>query len=415
MTDQTSDGFAQTQERAGRAGEEEVNLIDLLIVLAKHKEMIVAIAAAGAIGSLIVSLLLPNVYTGYARIIPPQQSQSTAAMLLGQLGGIASLAGASLGVKNPADLYAGMLESRTVADAIIHRFDLQAVYEEETMVKAREALAARASIAVGKDGLITVAFDDEDPERAAAVANAYVEELTKLTQSLAVTEAAQRRLFFEQQLRQAKEDLATAEVALQQTQEKTGLIKLDDQGRAIIEAVATLRAQITAKEVELNSMRAYATELNPDYTRAQQQLAGLRRELGKLEGPQTSRDGTILLATGAIPEAGLEYLRKFRDVKYHEAMFEVLAKQFEAAKIDEANDAALVQVVDAAVPPDRKSKPKRALIVVVASVLAGFVGAGLAFVLETGHRARNDPLLAAQLATLRGYTALRRSTRRAAR
>jgi tyrosine-protein kinase Etk/Wzc len=327
-------------------------------------------------------------------------------MLLGQLGGLAGLAGSSMGIKNPADLYVGMLKSRSVADSIIARFELRKLYEKDTMVETRKEFSRNSSIAAGRNGLISIEFDDEDPKRAADIANAFVEALDKLTQSLAVTEAAQRRLFFERQLMQAKADLSKAEIALKTTQEETGLIKLDDQGRAIIEAVAALRGQIAAKEVELRAMRTFTTEKNPDYVRTEQQLAGLRSELLKLERAQVAGGGDILLPTGKVPEAGLEYLRKFRDVKYQETIFELLAKQFEAAKIDEAKEAAIIQIVDQAIAPDRKSKPKRAVIVVVLTVLAGLVAVGLAFIQEARERARLDPKQSARIAELRRHTSL---------
>jgi uncharacterized protein involved in exopolysaccharide biosynthesis len=389
------------------ADDDEINLLDLLIVLAKHKRMIATVTFGAALLSVIGSLLLPNIYTGTAKVLPPQQSQSTAAMLLGQLGGLAGLAGNSLGIKNPNDLFVGMLKSRTVADNIIARFELQNVYDRDTMVETRKDLADNSTITAGKDGLITVDFDDEDPKRAAAVANAFVEELDKLTQSLAVTEAGQRRLFFERQLQQAKEDLSKAEVALKVTQEQTGLIKLDDQGKAIIESVAALRGQISAKEVELRAMRTFTTENNPDYVRVQQQLAGLRSELAKLERARISGEGDILLPTGKVPEAGLEYLRKFRDVKYQETIFELLAKQFEVAKIDEAKEAAIIQVVDHAIAPDRKSKPRRALIVIAATLISGILISLWAFVSEARLRASRDPVQAERLSLLRRHIALR--------
>lgn len=387
--------------------DDEIGLLDLLIILAKHKRMIASVTFGAALLALIVSLLLPNIYTGSAKVLPPQQSQSTAAMMLGQLGGLAGLAGTSLGIKNPNDLYVGMLTSRTVADSIIAEFELQKLYGKETLVETRKQLLEKSRIMAGKDGLITVEFEDEDPKRAAAIANAYVAQLDKLTQTLAVTEAAQRRLFFERQIQQAKKELSDAEMALRRTQEKTGLIKLDEQGRAIIEAVATLRAQISAKEVELRAMRTFTTDQNPDYIRTQQQLAGLRTELVKLERAKVSGDGDIMLPTGKVPEAGLEYLRKYREVKYQETIFELLAKQFEAAKIDEAKDAAILQIVDQAIAPDRKSKPQRALIVMLTTLAAGIASFLWACLREARERAKNNPAYASRLATLRRYASLR--------
>ncbi|MGB8856906.1 MAG: GNVR domain-containing protein, partial [Burkholderiales bacterium] len=193
--------------------------------------------------------------------------------------------------------------------------------------------------------------------------------LGRLTRTLAVSEASQRRLFFEKQLLQAREELTKAEFDLQKTQEKTGVIQLEGQARAIIEGVAQLRAQIAAKEVQLGSMRTFATAQNPEYQRAQQELAGLRAQLKGRE--QESGDkGDVLVATGKVPQIGLENLRKIREVKYHEAIMEIMARQFELAKVDEAKDSAMIQVVDQAIEPDRKSKPARALI-----ILGSFFGA----------------------------------------
>jgi capsule polysaccharide export protein KpsE/RkpR len=273
-----------------------------------------------------------------------------------------------------------MLKSRTVADALIEKFKLKDLYEEDTFVETRKALADSTSVTAGKDGLIAIEVDDEDPKRAADMANAYVEELQKLTSGLAVTEAAQRRLFFERQLSQAKDDLAKAEGSLRKTQEKTGIVQLDEQGKAMIEAVASLRAQIAAREVELAAMRTYATDNNPDFRRVSQEVAGLRSELQKMS---RSNDGTdLFVPTGRIPAAGLEYVRVYRDVKYAETIFELMAKQYELARIDEARDAPVIQVVDNAIQPDRKAGPHRTLIVLVVGCLVGILIALIVLVIE---------------------------------
>lgn len=386
------------------AEEDEISLLDLLIVLAKHKRLVAGLPVAAGIVAAIVALLMPNVYTATARILPPQQGQSSAAAMLGQLGGLAGIAGGALGIKSPADLYIGMLKSRTVADSLIARFDLKKIYDQETMQATRKALESKFAVTAGKDGIIAIEVDDLDPKRAAAMAGGFIEELTKLTQTLAITEASQRRLFFEKQLKQAKQELADAEIGLKQTQETTGLIKLDDQGRAIIEAVAQLKAQVAAKEVQIGAMRTFAAAQNPDLVRAQQELAGLKGQLAKSErNNQALERGNILVPTGKIPEAGLEYLRKLRDVKYYETIFELLAKQYEIAKIDEARDTSIVQVLDPAIEPEKKSKPKRTLIVLLSALAAGFIAVIWAFVKEAGERARQNPQQAERLDTLRRY------------
>ncbi len=361
----------------------EIDILDLLIVLAKRKRLILQVTAGIAILATIIALLLPNRYTATATIMPPQQTQSTSAMLMSQLAGsglgsLVSLAGKDLGLKNPNDLYIGMLKSRTVENAIIAKFDLQKLYDKKRLSDARAELENATAITSGKDGLIDVSFEDKDPNRAAEIANSYVDGLRNLTQHLAVTEASQRRLFFERQLQQAKDDLANAEVALKDTQQKTGMFQLDSQSKAMIEAVGRIRAQIAAKEVQLQAMGSFATEQNPEYIMARQELVGLRTQLAKFEQQQPSGSGDPLLATGKIPAIGLEYVRRFREVKYREAIFELLAKQYEAAKLDEAREAAVIQVVDIAVPPDKQSWPHRGTIIAIAlicGVLAGIVWA----------------------------------------
>jgi tyrosine-protein kinase Etk/Wzc len=382
--------------------EEELDLLDLLLVFAKHKKLIIGLPLLIAIITAAVSFLIPNIYTGTARILPPQQQQSSALALLAQLGSLGGLLGA--GAKNPSELYVGMLKSRTVADRLIERFKLQQVYDEDTFFETRRALEKVTDIEVSKEGIITVSVEDKDPKRAAAMANSYVEELDRLTQGIAVTEAGQRRLFFERQLKSTKNELAEAEVGLRKTQESSGLIQLEEQARAIITAIATLKGQVIAKEVEVASMRSFATQDNPEFIRAQQQLISLRKELVSLQKKHNVNvDGDVILPTGNIPAAGLDYVRKLRDVKYQETLFELLAKQYELAKIDEAKDAALIQIVDRAIEPDKKSKPKRTLI----SILAGFgtfvLTVLFVFLREAGQRAAADPEQAARLATLRGY------------
>jgi uncharacterized protein involved in exopolysaccharide biosynthesis len=392
----------QVATGAGGAPESEQDpgILDALIFLARHKRILTLVPLGAAIAAAGISLLLPNIYAGITKILPPQQNQSASAILLSQLGGLAGMSGASLGIKNPNDLYVGILKSRTVADALIERFDLRMRYDLEDLHDTRRALEKRTSISHGRDGIITIQFEDEDRKLAAAVANAYIEELYRLTQTLAVTEAGQRRLFLEKQLQLTKDGLASAEMALRKTQETTGLIKLDDQSRAIIEAVANLRAQISAKEVQAGAMRAFATERNPEYYRMQQELAGLRAELARLERTNQLGSGDIFIPTGKVPEAGLEFVRRLREVRYYETVFELLAKQFEIAKIDEARDTSIVQVLDRAIEPEKKSRPHRSRIVIVTAVLAFLATLLIAFLRDLRERVRGDPEQARKLETL---------------
>jgi tyrosine-protein kinase Etk/Wzc len=292
----------------------------------------------------------------------------------------------------------GMLKSRTIADRLITKFKLQELYGEDTLVDTRYALERATDISVRKDGIISVSVEDHDPQRAADIANAYIEELATLTQTLGVTVAGQRRLFFVGQLRAAKDDLVGAEIALRKTQEATGLIQLEGQAQAVIAAISTLRAHIVAKESELAAMRSAVTQSNPDYVRLQQQLTALRRELESMQRKhKLDPTGEVIMPTGSLPQAGLEYVRRLRDVKYHEALFEALSKQYELAKIDEASESAVVQVVDKAVSLDKKTKPKRALITLVAAFGALLFCVAIACMREFGTRNTRRALQLAQL------------------
>lgn len=394
--------MATDDARPEPQSEQEISLIDALIFLARHKVLLLGAPLGAAVLAAIISLVMPNVYTGIVKILPPQQNQSAAAMMLTQIGSLAGLPATSLGIKNPNDLYVGILRSRTIADSLIERFDLQKLYGENTLHDTRRELERRTAISHGRDGIISIHYEDRDRKLSAAVANAYVEELYKLTQTLAVTEAGQRRLFLEKQLKLTRDGLAEAEVALKRTQETTGLIKLDEQGRAIIEAVANVRAQIAAKQVQAAAMRSFATERNPDYYRIQQELTGLRQELARLERSDQPGKGDTFIPTGKVPEAGLEYVRRLRDVKYYETVFELLARQFEIAKIDEARDTSVVQVLDRAIEPERRTRPHRALIVVTAAVLAFMAGLLIALLRDARERALKDPEQARKLDLLAG-------------
>src|SRR5258708_25373301 len=263
---------------------EKIHFPDRLIVLAKRKWFIFKFVGCAAVLSAGISLLLPKTYTANAKIMPPQQNQSMGAMaaLSSQLGPLAALAGGSLGLRTPSDLYVAMLRSRTVADNLVDRFSLIKVYDTKLRVDARRRLENRTEISAGKDGVISISVDDRSPQRAADLANGYVDELEKLTKTLAVTEATKRRLFFEREVKMASDELANAEVALKQTQEKTGLILLDSQSRAMIESLTSLRARVAAQEVKVQAMRSFATTENPDLVLAEQELATMRAQLDRL-------------------------------------------------------------------------------------------------------------------------------------
>jgi uncharacterized protein involved in exopolysaccharide biosynthesis len=289
-------------------------------------------------------------------------------------------------------MYVALLTSRTVEDGMINRFGLMREYHAKRMSGARKTLEHRSTIVSGsKDGLIRLTIEDGEAKRAAELANGYVEEFRKLSASLAITEAARRRLFFEEQLQTAKDGLTEAEEAMAKTQQSTGVLQIDSQARTLIESAAILRAQVVAKQVQIEGMRSFATDDNPEVVLAKQELAALQLQLERLGGSQHDDPSDLNLSKGRATQAGMEYLRRYRDLKYKETVFELLAKEFEIARLDEAREGSIIQVVDTAVVPDKKSFPPRTLIVIGTTILGFFAAAFCVFVREKSARAFELP------------------------
>ena len=291
------------------------DLVELLVVLARKKKPILLFTAGVAIVATIVVLLMPKTYTATSTILPPQQKQSALNSMMGQIGAIAGLSMGDLGIRNPDDVFVAMLTSRTIEDNLINRFDLQKVYGKTRYQDAQKKLQKNSEIIATKEGLISISVTDHDPKRAADLANAYVQELYSLNQNMAITEASQRRLFYEQQLKAEQDELSAAELALRQVQEKSGLLQPEAQGRTIIASIADLRAQVAAHEVKLRSMRSYATENNPELKRAEAELAGMQGQLAQLERSSVAAgNGNLAIPARQMPQAELEYLRRSREV-----------------------------------------------------------------------------------------------------
>jgi uncharacterized protein involved in exopolysaccharide biosynthesis len=365
LSEEASDGY-------------EISLIDVLTQLVYRKWLIAKVTGIAMLTGLVLCFMLPVRYTATTKIMPPQQTQSTANMMMmnqltgGGGGSLAALAGGGL-LKNPNDIYIALLNSRPVADAIIEKFSLAKVYHTSDMMVARKELAGNTEVRSDKSGFISVSVTDKDKNRAAEMANAYIDQLHILTKSLAVSEASQRRLFYEEQLKQAKEELVAAELAFQQVQQQKGLVQLDAQAKAMIEGIAALRAQVAAKQVEVQALRSYSTEQNPEVQMAERELASLHDEEARLERRNHS-PGIAGLGLGNVPAAGLEYLRAAHELQYQQALFDMLMKQYDAAKLDESKDAAVIQVVEPAIPPEHKSTPHRLPIVLMFTIL-GFLSA----------------------------------------
>ena len=384
-------------------GPTESALLKKLVVLAAHRRLIVGGMLGAAILTAIVVIVMPVTYTATTVILTPQNASGSILGLLSQFGGLGSLAslepdGLS---KTPSDTYLSVLNSRTVADALIQRFQLQRVYRQRTLVDTRKALARHTQIESTRGSAIHISVEDKDVGLATAIANSYVEQLYRVNQTLALTSGAQRRLFLEQQLASERGALSQAELAFQEVERKTGVIQLAGQAEITLRSIAQLRATITVKEVQLELLRPTATEQNLDLVRLESEIGALHEQLRKAESNNTETDDNYFVPAGKIPQAGLEYLRRTRDLRYHEALFEMLAKQYETARIDEAKAPPLIQVIDKAVAPDKRSWPPRTLLVLLALLTSGILLMGAVLFKEKWAKIAEEPENAAHLKVLR--------------
>lgn len=357
-----------------------------------------------------IALYLKPSFTGKAIILPPQQQQSSVAALLGStLGSLASFGeGGSSLLKSPADMYIGILKSQTIADELIKQFQLQRVYHQRDLEDTRKALEKHSDFETEKDGLIHISVTDHSAQRASDLTNGYVDALYRMNSTLAITEASQRRLFFGEQVDEEKIALNKAEDDLAATQLKTGMIQMTGQAMLIIETIAQVQAKIASDQVLLQRDLTSATEQNPDVQRLHREIAALQAQLKELQDNQEKlQPGDVVVPAGRVPGEALEYERKLRDVKFHEAFFELLTKQYEAARIDEAKSAPLIQVVDRSIPPDKKSGPPRTLVV-LGFTLAGFLCACFCcLVARTLDRIRQNPEHSIKLQQIRAELRVR--------
>lgn len=365
-----------------------------LVILAGRKRLIGWMALAGMVLATGMALRKPDMYTATAVILLPQQQRSVLASLVGQLPPAAGvLGGGNELMRTASDQYLSLLASRSIADDLIQAFQLQREYRAKNLTEARRRLAARTHLTGGKDSLIRIAVDAEQPQAAADLANAYVDRLHKLNSRLALTESAQRRQFFEQRLQSQRQAVTEAEAAMKATQERTGLIQVSSQMDVAVRTLAQLRAEITSREVLLDTLKSGATDQNPEVVRLRVELESLRAQLASAEAGSRFRQ----IGAANAPAAGLAYMRALREFQYHETLLESLSKQYEAARLDEAKEAPLVQVVDRAVPPEERNPKRRVWIVLFGTLSFGIFGACLALVLHS----MESPSRAARLRDVR--------------
>lgn len=368
--------------------EDEISLLDLLQVLVDNLRLLVLGPLVIGLAALGICFLIPPTFTAKTQFIPPKQQQSAAAAALSDLGMLGGAAGAITGVKNPGDQYAALIKSVSVSDALINQFKLATRYNKKFKEDIRKELANNTRVLVGtKDGLISIEVDDTDPQIAADIANSYVVELRKLLNRVALTEAQQRRAFFERMVGESKTKMVAAELALKSSGIDSAALKLSSS--AALESVARLRAQISVQEVKLAAMRGYLADSAPEFRQALTELSALRNQLSRADQDEK-------------PSAGQsDYVARLREFKYQEALYALYMRQFEVARVDESREGAVIQVVDPAERPERKSKPKKALVAVIASLASGFGLLLFVFVRQSIRNGSRTPETAIKIAQLR--------------
>ena len=394
----------QQSENNTASSNQPPSLLDYLLVIAKHKKMIFLTTFGAAVITALITLMMPNIYTAKAMIIPSDDDKGAMGALMAQMGGLASLAGGTIGAKTTGDLYVTMLKSETVKDPIIDRFKMMEVYDVKYRADAYKYLNLNSNISLGKkDGVITIAIKDKDPKRAAELTNAYLEELGKLASGLNMTGAGNNRLFLEKRIAEARADLSRAEDALKVFQTKNKAISVTDQAQATIAGVAQLRAQLAVKEVELATLQRQFTDTSQEVKTTKATVSSLRAQIAGLEGKGSGGSSSIP-NVGSMPQLGQDYLRLMRDFKIQEAVLEMLTKQYEVAKVSEAKDVAPFQLLQKAKVPEKRSSPKRKQMVLYAAGTGLLLSIMYAFGQESFAQMLKEDRLRWQ--SIRGYLSL---------
>ncbi len=368
---------------------------DLLSIVSRRRGLVATIVVASLLGAFAVSaLLLPKAYESTASLLPQLDSKEggSLATLLATTGagGMAQNLGVGLPSMptTPTDVFVAILKSRVMADEVIAKFGLMAVYHERTMHDTRVELAERVRVTVSKEKVIKVTVEDEDPQRAADIAAYFVSNLDRLNRTLNVSKAGYNRAFIERRLAETQTGLVKTEEALRDFQRNNKAVAVEAQSKAMIEAAAMIQGQITGYEVQLQVMSAYLSPDNPDLSRVRSSIQELKKQLALMEfgkGAKGALPGDRLHpAMVAVPDLALQYGRLFRELKVQETLYAMLTSQFEQAKITEARDTPTVQVLDPPVPADKQIKPR----VVFNTAVAGLLGTCIAIVLAYGLETR---------------------------
>jgi tyrosine-protein kinase Etk/Wzc len=393
-------------QSSSKPPEGEIVLLDYFMVFFKRKRLVFLGTFAFTILGLVICFVLTPNYQGDVDIMPPQQGGSSiASQFLGQVGGAAAGLLPIGGLTTTGDLYVGIMQSDVILDAIIDRFELMKFYDIDTRIEARKTLAENLMQAYTdpKSGIVSITVFDPNPQKAADMANAFSQELQKMLENISDTDTKKRRLFLEKEMKRSFDLLSQAEEELKVFEERTGVLKVDDQATAVLSQIIALKAQIAAQEVQIKVMQTYATPSNYDLKKAKEQLTGLNGELRKLEELQENAAPSVIIPTGQIPALGTEYIRKIRDFKYNETLYELLVKQYEGARLEEARESATVDVISPATPADRRALPKTLLIVLLMGAVGFFLLTLAAFVLEFVEKSSTNPDFQVRVSQIGGF------------
>lgn len=360
--------------------DQSIKIFDVIAFIARRCVLIAVLTIIAAVISIVYALSLPNVYSSTAMIMPSQQDGGAASSIMSQLGGLAGLAGDISGKGTTSDLYADLLKSESIQEAVVDRLGLMSIYGSKYKQEAFDLLSLNTDIEIGKkSGIISITVDDLDPKRSSTIANAYVEELQKTLVNLTVSGAGQSRSYLEERLAKAKSDLAHAEDALKSFQSQNAVLDVSEQAKASIQGIATLRSQLAVNETQLATLRQSMTDDNPEVRSMKATINSLRAQIAGLEG---NRGGGAIPSVGSMPALGQGYVRLMRDFKVQEAIVDLLTKQYEMAKLTETKTYSSVQVIQKGRIPEIRSKPARSKIVIVSTVTAFMFAVIIAFILE---------------------------------
>lgn len=369
--------------------ETEIDLIELFKAVWKKKWLILFLMIiCGGIAAA-YAFYLPFIYKAEARIMPAGGSSSGGGRLAGlmsQYGGLASMMGISMPEGSGGDgaVMIDVMKGNTVVDAIIDKFNLMEQYKAKYRIQARKAVLKNFEAETDTKGskIITLSYLDKDPQKAADIVNSFIEELQKKMTEMSLSQAQQKRAFYETQLAEVQQELSDAEEAMMKYQQSSGVIVMEEQAKALINAIKELRSQIAAKNVEVSSMKSYARRDNPMLKLAQSELAAMQQELKNLEeeqrrtAPLTDENKKTMISAGEIPELSVEYQHYFRALKVAETKYEFMLSQFETARLGAISDFSTISIIDPAIPPDFREKPHRTTIILVGAFLGFFLPSG---------------------------------------